>query len=291
MRFVYFLIFEEMSTLIDNNKKDAETTREDLRYLLHVFSAMSLPIPISDLYTEFNDMLHATKVELEGLYRSGGELKRHLYTILEGLKSGHRSLMYRGNVDAMSLRVSLLVSATTLPTVLEPQGKSDLLEGLQDTSEKMRSASQTKLLKILPKVIRNIKKLIRCKNIPPNVILELKESCQLLDPNVEGLNDTASMTGSSRPVTAAASRPLTAVPTTGKKEKKASFVPLIDPTRLINIREGQRRIAALLFVSNLPTSTIEFLSTVEVAMQDQTAANVLVDDVVHEECELLLKLR
>ena len=156
--------------------------------------------------------------------------------------------MYRGNVDAMSLRVSLLVSATTLPTVLEPQGKSDLLEGLQDTSEKMRSASQTKLLKILPKVIRNIKKLIRCKNIPPNVILELKESCQLLDPNVEGLNDTASMTGSSRPVTAAASRPLTAVPTTGKKEKKASFVPLIDPTRLINIREGQRRIAALLFV-------------------------------------------
>ena len=47
--------------------------------------------------------------------------------------------MYRGNVDAMSLRVSLLVSATTLPTVLEPQGKSDLLEGLQDTSEKMRS--------------------------------------------------------------------------------------------------------------------------------------------------------
>ena len=124
--------------------------------------------------------------------------------------------MYRGNVDAMSLRVSLLVSATTLPTVLEPQGKSDLLEGLQDTSEKMRSASQTKLLKILPKVIRNIKKLIRCKNIPPNVILELKESCQLLDPNVEGLNDTASMTGSSRPVTAAASRPATAVPTTGK---------------------------------------------------------------------------
>ena len=152
-------------------------------------------------------------------------------------------------------------------------------------------ASQTKLLKILPKVIRNIKKLIRCKNIPPNVILELKESCQLLDPNVEGLNDTASMTGSSRPVTAAASRPLTAVPTTGKKEKKASFVPLIDPTRLINIREGQRRIAALLFVSNLPTSMIKFLSTVEVAMQDQTAANVLVDDVVHEECELLLKLR
>ena len=77
-----------MSSLIDNNKKDAETTRENLRYLLHVFSAMSLPIPISDLYTEFNDMLHATKVELEGLYRSGGELKRHLYTILEGLKSG-----------------------------------------------------------------------------------------------------------------------------------------------------------------------------------------------------------
>ena len=65
-------------------------------------------------------------------------------------------------------------------------------------------------------------------------------------------------------------------------------MPLIDPTRLINIREGQRRIAALLFVSNLPTSMIEFLSTVEVAMQDQTAANVLVDDVVHEECELLL---
>ena len=55
--------------------------------------------------------------------------------------------MYRGNVDAMSLRVSLLVSATTLPTVLEPQGKSDLLEGLQDTSEKMRSRFKLEKLK------------------------------------------------------------------------------------------------------------------------------------------------
>ena len=54
--------------------------------------------------------------------------------------------------------------------------------------------------------------------------------------------------------------------------------------RLTKIREGQRRIASILFVSNLPAAIVKELGDIEVALSDQKNANELVDAVVGEEC-------
>ena len=247
------VVMNKLLVLAEESKSDAEKIREDLRYQLHEFSAMSLPIPLDDLFLELQTVFSETKHITENLFRSGGELKKNLFLLLESLKSGHHSLMYRDNVDATSALVRLLTTSATLPVVLEPQGRSDLLESLRESSEKMRAASQTKLLKLLPKVVRKVMKLLRCRDIPAAVVEELKESVLLLDPEAEVDVDVSGDAtgapsthgGGSRPVTASSvSRTTT---TTMKKGKKASFVPLIPAERLAEIREGQRRCVVVVF--------------------------------------------
>jgi hypothetical protein len=124
-------IINDLNALVIDSEKDSKVQRELLRRLLHEFSAMSLPIPLNDLYEEFKSILMESKNELDDLYRSGGELKKYLHIVLDGLKSGHTSLMYKTNVNAMNKLVQLLISSSKFPKQLELQGKLDLLEGLR----------------------------------------------------------------------------------------------------------------------------------------------------------------
>ena len=62
-------ILTHLDVLLHESEHDSRLVREHLRQLLHEFSAMSLPIPIRDLYTEFKDLLVELKVDLEDLYR------------------------------------------------------------------------------------------------------------------------------------------------------------------------------------------------------------------------------
>ena len=76
--------------------------------------------------------------------------------------------------------VMLLVRSSEFPQELEVQGKSDVLENLRVSSEKMRSGSQTKVLKLIPKVVRNVLKLCKCNGVDACVVEELHASVLLL---------------------------------------------------------------------------------------------------------------
>ena len=75
------------------------------------------------------------------------------------------------------------------------------------------------------------------------------------------------------------------------KKKGGSFVPLILPERLVQIREGQRKIASILFVSMLPSNMIEVMKRIQTSMEDQMNANELVDAVIQDECHYPLICR
>ena len=58
----------------------------------------------------------------------------------------------------------------------------DMLEGLREMSEKMRSCSQSRLLKLLPRAVRTIYKLSHTQGLAENVVAELHAAALLLDP-------------------------------------------------------------------------------------------------------------
>ena len=59
----------------------------------------------------------------------------------------------------------------------------------------------------------------------------------------------------------------------------------------MKIREGQRRIASILFVSNLHDSILKKIGEIETACKDQLRANDLVDTVIKDECTEIMSKR
>lgn len=293
---------KSLEALVVENKEDAARVREDLRHELHGYSALHLPIPIEDLHASFKANLREERFSLEDTFRSGGLLKGHVHAITEALGLGFRHLMYRGNLEAVQAHAMLLGRAAEIPELLEAQGKSDMLEGLQDMSEKMRTAGQSRLLKLIPKFVKGSLRLARTAGLAENVVNELIESAKLLDPDVAerilGAHQVAGAGGapsvaatSVRPTTAGSSRPGSRGRSAAGTSKAKSFVALIAHDRLARIREGQRRISAILFVQQLPASVICVLASVEEALSDLAEANALIDECVGDECSLPLRAR
>ena len=139
-------LYDQLTALKHAKHDEAEKRREDLRHELHNYGALHLEPDVGYFASEIDDVVNSA--ELEEFFRKSGGLKPELVKISKQLRDPN--LIYLKLLDAAVESLTVVQCGKDLEIVLEKQGKSSLRKTAQDTLERLRKATKSEVLTILP---------------------------------------------------------------------------------------------------------------------------------------------
>lgn len=310
--------FSDLRGAHDQRVRDALDLQEALRLELHGFGALAREGEIDEAKQTPEQMLVAEGAALEDFFRMAGGLRGELESIMKRLDVAE--LIYERNVDPLVDSVRVLLSALPLESVMEAQGKGTERHALQTTLDRIRKASKADMPALIPLLQTQMQILHGLEGLSDTFKEEvdaLAAQLSIVSPPEGGESGMSStnntmMTAMTPDTTLSSPSALTRAPsskqsstrtmlaatttagsppsTTGTK-RTGKTIPSTDPGGQIDlqaVRRIQRRLAALVFASELPPSMQQHLQFICDQLALQSAANRVVDDVVHRECDELL---
>lgn len=310
--------FAQLRSAHDEKHDDAERLREALRLEIHGFGAMAQEGEVELCRGRLAQLLGDSA--LDEFFRMAGGLRGELDAVVKRLEVSE--LIYEANLAPLTASVAVLLSALPLESVMETQGKGAERKALQATLEKLRKASKSEILPLLPALQTQLGVLSKLSDMGDAFKQELEDIAVLLEQLIQeyGLASTASSDthasgaapGSPPKSSESPSRSSTAAPAaTGAAPPDATTASSLSSTSppksratsefsqaaaysfidLQAIRKVQRRLGTLLYASELPAPIREHLAFVSEQLALQAHANAVVDAVIAAECDALLVSR
>eukprot|EP00618_Florenciella_parvula_P017113 CAMPEP_0119479594 /NCGR_PEP_ID=MMETSP1344-20130328/8788_1 /TAXON_ID=236787 /ORGANISM="Florenciella parvula, Strain CCMP2471" /LENGTH=1700 /DNA_ID=CAMNT_0007513837 /DNA_START=186 /DNA_END=5285 /DNA_ORIENTATION=+ len=299
---------------------NAEQRRESLRAELHEYGALEPEPDLGSVATQIDAVL--TDSSLDAFFRGAGGLKHALKEISTELR--HPDLIYARLLSPTIKGLQNLLCGLGLPEVLEVQGKATMRESLCNTLERLRLASKSDVIPIIPILLAQVNELLTVKELDPLLQHYLGEAKEDLESLVRDLDimtgggggggsesrsgsDSRShggRTGTSRTGTGAGSRKGSAS-TVGRKSIARSNSRSSrgggaahsgggweqPEVNMLEVRSVQKRLMMLMQVSELDKIFQETLSELLVMLRQKEVCNSIVDQVVADECTAPLDAR
>ncbi|CAK4086513.1 unnamed protein product [Aphanomyces euteiches] len=265
------IYFDELFSCQKQVAADAVALREGLRASCHIIGAKADEGNLASLSCELTG--HLNDPSLEEFFRLAGGLRADLSSLEERLASPE--MIYQDKLFSVVPRVQLLVAALPLETVLDSQGKSGERAAVIATLERLRKALKQDIVPTLPVLKVQAASLAAVAGIDDILRTDLEDICVQLDRHIEAntTNDDISPA------------------TTPSKGKTGLGLDSVQVNDLAGIRKTQRRLAALVYAPDLPPHLQSLLRSILQALQVQTHANNVVDEIVAAECDELLATR
>ena len=282
--------FERLQSSHLAKMEEAAELRERLRHRLHVYGAKT---PEGD-FKQGRELISQTLKDesLEEYFRMAGSLKHELHHFEE--KLGSPQLIYQPEVDALLPRMVLVASSLDLEDRLEEMGKEEERKAIQATLEKLRKAPKEDLMNIIPTLEQQTGKLMNTSDLDPIFIAEVKDiNTKLGEIRQAHLKTRETVTSSSTrlqsehmSVSGESSRG------TVRSHKTTSATSISSLNIDIHgIRRTQRRLAAVLYATELNSEMKETIRFLLEQLKVQHTANSVVDQVVAEETTVVLEQR
>lgn len=309
--------FSDLRDAHDHRVQDAHALQEALRLELHGFGAMAKEGEIDEARLSLEQMLTDEGVALEDFFRMAGGLRGELDSIIKRLNVAE--LIYERHLDPLFSSVRVLLSAFPLENVMEAQGKGAERRALQTTLDKIRKASKAEMPALISVLQTQMQTLLGLEGISDTFKEEVETLATQLGVLVPETGESVSSItmatamapdgtlssspaltcsptskqSSTRTISATAAAPGSPPSATGTRRTGAT-IPSTDSSVQIDlqaVRRIQRRLAALVFASELPSSMQQHLQFISDQLTLQSVANRVVDGVVHRECDDLLTLQ
>ncbi|GMF39678.1 unnamed protein product [Phytophthora fragariaefolia] len=300
--------FAELRALHESKSDAAKALRESLRLELHGFGAMAKEGAIEEAKKTLVSLL--SDDSMEDFFRAAGGLKTELDTLAKQLCIA--DLIYNANLEPVASSVGVLLSALPLESVLERQGKGAERKAVQATLEKIRKATKSEIMSLLPSLQTQISMLIYLDEMSDSFKAELGDIVAQLDTIIqESPSSPLKRTGSMSPVNSSASNekvasrsPLLAVPVSTRKS--SAMFSAASPSKskttdglqsggnavdLQAIRKVQRRLGTLVYASELGVPWQKHLNFIADQLLLQSHANCIIDEVISRECGILIEKR
>ncbi|TMW60170.1 hypothetical protein Poli38472_000212 [Pythium oligandrum] len=313
--------FDELRLLHDGKVLEAQTLTEALRLEVHGFGALA---PEGEISVSKDTLMELLSDEsLEEFFRMAGGLRSELDQVVKRLEI--QELVYQANVAPLRTSVDVLLSAVPLESVMESQGKGAERKATQTLLERMRKASKTELVQLLPSLqtpLAMLRNLSDMNDVFKAEVEDIGVQLRVLMQENEALfgepGDTASTTSADSQHTAESSGRQTAdkgktsmgppssaftggssSPTNrtmtlsgpGKGLSASSVSLLAASIDIQAIRKIQRRVGTLVYVTELPEAFRTHLRFIATQLALQVRANDVVDAVIARECHDLLSHR
>ncbi|GMI21963.1 hypothetical protein TeGR_g1116, partial [Tetraparma gracilis] len=143
-------LYDSITKIKHEKHDEAEMRRENLRAELHNYGALHLEPDTESFALEIDAVVTAT--DLEEFFRKSGGLKSELVKITKILRDPN--LIYEQTLTSGVHATTLVRCGRDLEDILEKQGKSSLRKAAQDTLERLRKATKSECLPILP-ILKN----------------------------------------------------------------------------------------------------------------------------------------
>ncbi|KAL3669510.1 hypothetical protein V7S43_004898 [Phytophthora oleae] len=309
--------FADLRGLHEAKGGAAKSLREALRLELHGFGAMAKEGVVEEAKRTLVALL--SDDSMEDFFRAAGGLKTELDTLAKQLCIA--DLVYSENLEPVVGSVGVLLSALPLESVMEKQGKEAERKAVQSTLEKIRKASKSEIMTLLPGLQTQISMLINLEDMHDSFKGELGDILAQLDGILQDYGSLQASgaaspspltrTGTMSPINASAGAPsektfspppsASVTLNSPKSTRKSSAMfggkvgdssqssgNLVD---LVAIRKVQRRLGTLLYASELGGPWQQHLHFIADQLQLQTQANWIVDQVIARECDDLMGRR
>ncbi|GMI11443.1 hypothetical protein TrVE_jg944 [Triparma verrucosa] len=139
-------LYDSLVKLKHAKQDEAEKRREDLRHELHKYGALHLEPDTEFFANQMEEVVQSP--ELEEFMRKSGGLKAELVKIVKLLRDPN--MIYQKVLDQAIVSLTVVQCGRDLEETLELQGKSSLRKMAQDTLERLRKATKSECLPILP---------------------------------------------------------------------------------------------------------------------------------------------
>ncbi|GMI03755.1 hypothetical protein TrRE_jg12660 [Triparma retinervis] len=309
-------LYDQLTALKHAKHDEAEKRREDLRHELHNYGALHLEPDVGYFAGEIDAVVNSA--ELEEFLRKSGGLKPELVKISKQLRDPN--LIYLKLLDAAVESLTVVQCGKDLEIVLEKQGKSSLRKTAQDTLERLRKATKSEVLPILPVLKQQCTALALVNGIDPLLKKELALAADGLQELVTTAehskqdNENLNSTSKSRANTAATGEDLNNTAATGADPAASSRAPSeaaksnrsnrssrrrsvsvaggggakawedsveID---MLQVRAIQKKVGLLLACCDLSDEFKEVLAQALLGMADKRVCNERIDEAVRNEC-------
>ena len=313
-------LYDKLIALKHAKHDEAESRRENLRHELHSYGALHLEPDLESFAKSIDEVV--TQPELEEFMRKSGGLKAELVKITKQLRDPN--LIYQKFIDSAITALTVIQCGKDLEAVLEKQGKSSLRKSAQDTLERLRKATKSEILPILPllkqqctaiAVVNDIDQLLKKElAMAADGLQDLIQTAEYAQQdgslatksknNATAAEETSNFVNTGASSVSIAPPPSASVaPSEGKSNRsnrssrRRSFSvpqskgweePEID---MIAVRSIQKQVGMLLAVSDLSDEFKEVLVTLLLALADKRVCNEIVDDVVSKETMEPIKAR
>lgn len=303
------VFFSRLRASHESHAATAEALQEALRLELHGFGALAREGDIEAAKTELEKLLDNDT--LEDFFRSSGGLRAELDSIAKRLVLS--DLIYNSNVAALLENVQLLLSALPLAQLMESQGKEAERKAVQATLEKIRKATKHDIAALLPPLQTQLQVLVHLDGMDDVFKAELEDLANQLSAiatqSGATMQATSALSKGGQDANTIAPSPPTEVTATfirqqstlSSSSKTTAISPpgrtsLTSPRQepsidLQAVRRVQRRLATLVFASELPSPIQQHLQFIADQLVLQTDANQTVDKVVSDECDEIVNAR
>ena len=155
-----------------------------MRAELHEYGALEPEPDLKSVATQIDSVL--TDSSLDAFFRGAGGLKHALKEISSELR--HPDLIYARLLSPTIKGLQNLLCGLGLPEVLEVQGKATMRESLCNTLERLRLASKSDVIPIIPILLAQVNELLTVKELDPLLHHYLGEAKEDLESLVRDLD-------------------------------------------------------------------------------------------------------
>ena len=179
-------LYDMIISLKHAKHDEADVRRENLRAELHNYGALHLE-PDLETNAEAIDE-EVAQAALEEFFRKSGGLKSSLVTVSKQLRDPN--LIYQKYLHEVKRGITIILCGKDLENVLEKQGKDSMRKNMQDTLERLRKATKSEVVPILPLLKQQCVDLAVVNKIDPLLKLELSTASDQLQSLIESVVDS-----------------------------------------------------------------------------------------------------
>ncbi|KAJ8601120.1 hypothetical protein CTAYLR_008829 [Chrysophaeum taylorii] len=285
----------ELGVLAEARAREGAELREALRAELHDYGALAEEPDLAANARVVESV--ALDPELEPYFRSAGGLKAELRECARELRGPE--LIYGQQVAAAKHRLGVLVCGADLASVLERQGKFQLLATLRETLERLRKAAgKSEISALLQPLEQQLKALAGVAGLDALLARELssaaavvervaRETAQRGGISTRGsCHDRAPSVAPSRAsYRSAGSRRTARTTTTTSDDGGLSAIAALE------VRTVQKRVAAHARVCDLDAACISHMRLALRGLDQKVICNEKIDAAIRKECDPVLEAR
>lgn len=265
----------KLTDLAERKRQQAIERRERLRFELHHYGALA---PEPDL-EDAASIIEQTLQENDAFFRAAGGLKPELKETVRELRD---PLVYNVKVQNAKARLRVALCGVDIQVQLERQGKTQQLNAMRDTLERLRQASRQEVIPLLQPLQVQTNDLAKVANLDQVLVNQLDKCASDLHTLTKDLDMRFSSRASCRSSNSGRQSVRSSVRSTTSEGPEVN---------MLEVRTIQKRLAMLVRVCDLDGECVLAMRRALSGLDQKQVCNDLIDTAIEETCTPLVDTR